>query len=124
MSEKLILSSLPKTWLIDIDGTIVEHNGHLRGDDKILDGVQDLFAKIAPQDKVIFLTARKKNHEEKVREFFAKFNIRCDAIIFDLPTGERILINDKKPSGLHTAIAVNVDRDSPLMIDFVIDEKI
>ena len=30
MSEKIIVSSLPKTWILDLDGTIVKHNGWSR----------------------------------------------------------------------------------------------
>ena len=37
--------------------------------------------------------------------------IRYDHIIFDLPYGERILVNDIKPGGLQTSIAVNTQRD-------------
>ena len=28
MEKKLILSTLPKTWIFDLDGTIVRHNGY------------------------------------------------------------------------------------------------
>ena len=28
--------------------------------------------------------------------------------------GERIVVNDRKPSGLDMAVAVNVDRDEPV----------
>ena len=31
--------------------------------------------------------------------------------IFDLPLGERIVVNDLKPEGLKTAIAWNVERN-------------
>ena len=47
------LSKLPKTWLIDVDGTLVKHNGYLEGKDELLDGVIDFFEKIPQQDKVI-----------------------------------------------------------------------
>ena len=40
-----------------------------------------------------------------------KYNIRYDKIIFDIPTGERILINDIKPQGLNTALCWNITRD-------------
>ena len=38
--------------------------------------------------------------------------------------GERILVNDKKPSGLVTAYAVNKERDAPLDLKIVIDETL
>jgi len=38
-------------------------------------------------------------------------NIKYNKIIFDLPMGERILINDKKNDGAITAYCVNLDRN-------------
>ncbi len=40
-------------------------------------------------------------------------NIRYDQIIYGAPYGERILLNDRKLSGMETAKAVNVNRDDP-----------
>lgn len=120
----LILSKLPKTWLIDVDGTLVKHNGHLNGGDQLLDGVKDFFAQLPVEDKVILLTARQKKYETELHSFLQNEEIRYDQLIFDLPMGERILINDKKPSGLKTAHAINKDRDSPLQINFIINDKI
>ena len=40
------ISSLKKTWLFDIDGTIVKHNGYkLDGEDTLLPGVAVIFLK-------------------------------------------------------------------------------
>ena len=41
-----------------------------------------------------------------------------------MPTGERILVNDRKPSGLDMAFAVNKDRDKRLNIQFKINEDL
>lgn len=38
---RLSLSSLPHTWLIDIDGTLLKHNGYKEGGDELLEGVLD-----------------------------------------------------------------------------------
>lgn len=101
MSEKnLRLSALPKTWLIDIDGTILKHNGYkIDGFDSLLSGVSEFFGQLNEQDFVILLTARKQNELEDLKTFLKKHQIRFDKIITDLPFGERILINDTKPSG-------------------------
>ncbi len=107
----MILSTLPHTWLIDIDGTILEHNGYKLGTDKLLSGVKDFWKQIPDQDFIILLTARSREHTEATLEFLKSHNLRFDHAIFDLPTGERILINDSKPSGLPTAIAANVQRN-------------
>ena len=39
-----------------------------------------------------------------------------------MPYGERILINDKKPSGLRTSIAINKERDSSEFIRPIISD--
>ena len=122
--NNITLSALPKTWIIDVDGTIVEHNGYLTGEDKILDGVIDFFSKIMPQDKVILTTSRQKKYEADLKKFLKKFNLCYDEIIFDLPFGERVLINDKKSSGLKTAYAINKERNAPLLVNFSIDENL
>ena len=90
----------------------------------MLDGVKEFFAKIAAQDKIILLTARKKIYEEQLVIFLKNNGIRFDQIICDLPTGERIILNDKKPSGLKTAYAINVDRDAPLEVKVKIDKSL
>ena len=42
MEKKLILSTLPKTWIFDLDGTIVRHNGYkLDGKDSLLAGMKE-----------------------------------------------------------------------------------
>jgi len=122
--NNITLSALPKTWIIDVDGTIVKHNGHLGDGDDLLDGVKEFFAKIAAQDKIILLTARKKIYKEQLVIFLKNNGIRFDQIICDLPTGERIILNDKKPSGLKTAYAINVDRDAPLEVKVKIDKSL
>lgn len=32
-------------------------------------------------------------------------------ILFEIPMGERIVVNDRKPSGVNMAVALNIDRD-------------
>lgn len=108
---KLELSGLPKTWLIDVDGTIVKHNGYKNDGDVLLEGVQEFFAQIDEQDVVILLTARNELFRQSTEDFLKANNIRYDKIIFGLPTGERILINDDKPSGLKMGHAINKTRD-------------
>lgn len=106
------MSSLPKTWILDLDGTIVKHNGYkLDGEDSLLDGAEALLAQIGDTDMVIFVTSRKQKYRAATEEFLSRCGIRYDHIIYDAPYGERILINDRKPSGLAMAFAVNTERD-------------
>ncbi len=121
----LVLSPLPKTWIFDVDGTIVRHNGYLtEKGDELLPGVRDFFAQIPDNDMIILLTARKREFVSKLREFLKGQGIKFDYILSDIPQGERILINDVKPSGLKTALSVNKVRDAPLDIIFEIDESL
>jgi len=119
---KLELSSLPKTWIIDLDGTIVRHNGYKYGKDELLEGVKDFFNKISNEEEIIILTSRKLEYKEQTINFLKENNIRFNHIIFDLPYGERILINDKKESGLLTAYAINKERDEKINIEIDIND--
>lgn len=106
------MSALPKTWILDLDGTIVKHNGYkTEGADSLLEGVEDLLSQIKENDMVIFVTSRKREYQEMTERFLDEHGIRYDHIIYEAPYGERILVNDKKPSGLEMAYAFNTKRD-------------
>lgn len=119
---KLTLSSLPHTWILDVDGTIVKHNGYkIDGYDTLLAGVKEFFASLPSQDRVILLTARKAGYLPALKDFLTKNQIRYDHIITDVPMGERILVNDNKPSGLCMSFAISKERNYPLCIPFTIN---
>ena len=120
----LKLSSLPKTWIIDLDGTILKHNGYKEGKDELLKGVKEFFDVIPNEDTIIILTSRETKYTDQTINFLKQNKIRYDHIIFNIPFGERILINDKKESGLITAYAINKERNSPFDIKFEIDEDL
>jgi len=110
--ENLVLSTLSKTWIFDLDGTIVKHNGYKTdGYDTLLNGVKEFFETIPYDDKIIFLTSRTNEYKDITLKFLDENKIRYDGILFDMPMGERILINDRKPSGLDMSIAININRD-------------
>ena len=122
MAEKLVLSPLSKTWILDLDGTLVLHNGYkTEAGDELLPGTKDFLNKIPEKDMIIIVTGRSSEDAEKTERFLAENNIRYDHIIYDAPYGERLLFNDRKPSGLQTAYAVNLNRDEGPCIDFEID---
>lgn len=121
----LEFSALHKTWILDIDGTIVKHNGYkIDGKDTLLDGVKTFFENLPKQDKVILLTARKEEYLGDLKLFLQTNHIRYDYLLSDMPMGERILVNDKKPSGLNTAFAINKDRDKAFDIAYKINEEL
>ena len=120
--KKLEFSSLSKTWIFDIDGTLVKHNGYkIDGHDTLLDGVKDFFANLSPYDKVVMLTARKEEYIEDLKKFLKENNLRYDYLLTDMPMGERILVNDRKPSGLDMAFAISKNRDEELKINYKIN---
>ncbi|MBF1259950.1 MAG: hypothetical protein HXM39_01410 [Lachnoanaerobaculum sp.] len=122
--EDLKLSSLPKTWIFDLDGTILVHNGYKNGGDRILPGVKEFFDKIPETDHILILTARKEEVLESTIGFLKDNGIRYNNILADIPFGERILLNDMKDSGLKTAYAVNLKRDEGLNFSVYIDEDL
>ena len=125
MPTNLLLSPLPHTWIFDVDGTLVKHNGYkIDGYDTLLDGVKELFAAIPSDDMIILLTSRKSEERENLKKFMNKHQLRYNHIIFDAPMGERLLVNDNKPSGLVCAYAVNKTRDDRLNISFEISEDL
>lgn len=125
MPTNLLLSPLPHTWIFDVDGTLVKHNGYkIDGYDTLLDGVKELFAAIPSDDMIILLTSRKSEERENLEKFMNKHQLRYNHIIFDAPMGERLLVNDNKPSGLVCAYAVNKTRDDRLNIPFEISEDL
>ncbi len=122
MRENFILSSLEHTWLLDIDGTVAKHNGYLiDGEDTLLPGAREFLDTIPKEDTIIFLTSRKKQYAGITKDFLRREGIRYDDIIFEIPYGERIVINDKKPSGLETAKAINLQRDEEIDMGFSIN---
>jgi hypothetical protein len=112
--DMMRLSTLAKTWIFDLDGVLTVHNGHLADGEKILPGVAEFAGRIGPDDTVILLSSRDAALRDCAVAFLAAAGIRVDHAIFGLPFGERILFNDKKPSGLPTAYAVNLERDEGL----------
>lgn len=123
--EKIVLSSLGHTWILDLDGTIVKHNGYkIDGKDSFLDGAKEFLDSIAENDKIVFLTSRTEEQSQLTEFFLRENNIRYDNIIYNAPYGERILINDDKPSGLKMAYAINVNRDKFDIPEITIDERL
>lgn len=112
MKESIELSTLPKTWIFDLDGTILKHNGYKSdGKDSLIPGAREYIAGIPKEDKIVILTARTAEYRKQTLRFLDENHIRYDEILFQMPMGERIVVNDRKPSGLNMAIALNMDRD-------------
>lgn len=65
----------------------------------------DLYQDFYCLDKIIIVTSRKAEYREETVRFLRNHEIRYDMILFDMPMGERIVVNDRKPSGLDMAVA-------------------
>lgn len=112
MRDTLILSTLPKTWIFDLDGTLLKHNGYKTdGIDTLFQEAKEYLDEIPSEDKIIIVTSRTEEYRQMTLDFLKEKGIRYDAILFDMPMGERIVVNDRKPSGLDMAVAMNIDRD-------------
>jgi hypothetical protein len=104
-------SNLSHTWFIDLDGTILNHNGYLNGKDDLLPGVKELWASIPEDDYIVITTGREEEYRQRSLKILTDNGLRFDHAIFGLPLGERIVVNDLKPEGLKTAVAWNVERN-------------
>ena len=123
--ENLVLSTLGHTWILDLDGTIVKHNGYkIDGEDTLLPGVETFIKRIPKKDMIIFLTSRTEEYKEQTIRFLESNHIRFDHILFNVPYGERILINDRKPSGLNMVVAVNCERDKEWVLEVIEDKTL
>jgi hypothetical protein len=103
-----------KTWFLDFDGTLVAQKSHRGDKDQILPGTKDFFSNVVKEnDFVIITTAREGGeHKKRIDLFMKAHGLKCDMIICDLPSGPRLVINDKKPDGSKTAYSFNLERDS------------
>lgn len=119
------MSALPKTWILDLDGTIVKHNGYkIDGKDSLLSGAKEFLNQIQEEDMVIIVTSRKEEYRDITEQFLREHQIRYDHIIFEAPYGERILINDRKPSGLKMAYAIDTERNILVDMNIAINKNI
>ena len=123
--KTIVLSKLNHTWILDLDGTIVRHNGYkFRNEDIFLDGAKRFLENIPVEDMVIFITSRDESYRKVTEDFLCKNGVRYSHIIFNAPFGERILINDNKPSGLCMAHAICTERDTWCELKVVVDSSL
>ncbi len=123
LEKEIVLSTLSKTWVFDLDGTLLKHNGYkMDGVDTVLSGVKEYLATIPKEDKIVIFTSRTEEYKEQTLSFLKAEGIRYDEILFNMPLGERIIVNDRKPSGLDMSVAFNLNRDE-FILPNIIREK-
>lgn len=119
-SNSIIMSTLPKTWIFDLDGTLLKHNGYkIDGIDTLLVGAKEYIDSIPEEDFILILTSRTDEYKEMTIAFLKENDIRYNEILFNMPMGERIVVNDRKPSGIEMAVAINTDRDELNMPEII-----
>lgn len=122
---ELVLSPLGKTWIFDFDGTLVVHNGYKSGKDEWLPGAKEFIKSIPPSDHIMILTARESAVSERTERFLRESGVRYDRIFYEMPMGERILLNDSKPSGLKMSYSIECRRNEGLeKLKYTIDETL
>lgn len=108
-----------KTIFIDIDGTILRHNGDLSKQilttPEVLPEVLEKFNEWNRKGYYIVLTTgRKECMREMTIKALLSSGVFYDQLVMGLPRGERVLINDSKPDMNNTASAFVVGRNNGL----------
>jgi ABC-type transport system involved in multi-copper enzyme maturation permease subunit len=110
----------PKTFFIDIDGTILKNyqegeldkiskiNGYI---EDLLPSAKDFFNSLNKNDVVIFTTGRRERHRLLTERTLKYNNINYKHLIMDLPWGQRYLINDTPNMLYQKAVAINLLRN-------------
>lgn len=109
--------SRPKTIILDIDGTLVEHAppNIAQSDNHAMILLDGTIEKLIEWDRlgynIILLTGRRESLRRQTERQLEEVGIFYDQLIMGVGGGCRILINDKKPTGEITSIAFNPERN-------------
>ena len=114
----------PKTYLIDIDGTIARHNDVPFIDmSPLLNSVDTLKVLRHQGHKIILVTARNEKFRERTIDNLNKCGIIFDQLVMGVTSGQRVLINDLKPNpedeNNPMAVAINVERNKGFTLEEV-----
>jgi len=111
---------MKKTIFLDIDGTLVKHQGNLT---KMMSNEMELLPSVIDKlnewegngHKIILTTGRRECLRKITEEQLLKNGIFFDQLIMGLNRGERILINDIKPNNdMTVASAIEIKRNEGL----------
>jgi len=112
---------MKKTIFLDIDGCIFKHKGNLSTQilepEELLPGVLEKINKWdADGHKIILVTGRKESLRSFTEKQLLKHGIYYDDLIMGVNRGERIIINDKKPTNdMTVARAIQIPRNEGLI---------
>lgn len=106
---------MKQTVFLDIDGTIVFHEGDLEQMMKQMHLLPKTVSKLKEWRRngvyIVLTTARPEGIRSHVESQLHRRGVFYDQLIMGLPTGPRTVINDTKPDGTITAKAHPLHRD-------------
>jgi hypothetical protein len=100
------------TIFCDIDGTLIRHQDkpdYSRLPELLPGSREKLQAWIADGYRIVLCTARAKQDEARLTAMLAALDIPYHDMLCGLPSGTRILINDRKPHAIFTAQAASLE---------------
>lgn len=115
------LDMRPRTYFIDIDGTLLVHKGKNQVENCLGEGrctvgalhfINDLHAY---GHHVVLTTGRCENLRQATIDQLRRCGIAYHQLVMGLPPGVRILINDSKSDLPVTAYGITVKRDEGLL---------
>lgn len=107
----------PKTIFCDIDGTLVKHKSPVEtsSEDVELEILEGTLNKLLEWDKkgynIILITGRRESARKITEKQLAKIGVIYDQLIMGIGGGVRVIINDSKPDGENTSVAITVPRN-------------
>lgn len=108
---------LPKTMILDIDGTLLKHFGKISDiwdhEPERLDGVLERIDEWCTRGfQIILFTGRPESMRALTVEQLRQLKISYDQLVVGVGIGSRILVNDLRPGdSTPTAAAVNIARN-------------
>lgn len=106
----------PMTFFIDLDGTVFYHQQLGQADQtraQPISGAKEMIDELLKRGHFIVLTTGRRSHlREATIKQLDKACIAYDELIMDLPSGSRIVVNDRKPENTITAHAVSHKRNT------------
>lgn len=122
---------MTKTFIFDIDGTIVKNltmdeldNWDSNEVQELLPNVKHFFLTAEVRNYIIiFVTARRESHRELTEKMLKHHDIKYKCLIMELNQGERYLVNDTPNVFYNKAIGVNILRDVGFGDSFIFDPE-
>lgn len=111
------METRPNTIFCDIDGTLVRHATPDLActPEHVMELLPHTIEKLLEWDKngynIILTTGRKESLRAITEKQLSEVGIFYDQLIMGIGGGTRYLINDIKPNGSTSAIAINVERN-------------